>query len=306
MRTDSFIHAAPDGVEVFVHRFAPEDAPRALVVIAHGMGEHGGRYARLAEKLTERGYLVLAPDHRGHGRTAKTRADLGHFGDSGTFQAIAQDVRQIAQGARREYPLLKLLLLGHSMGSYAAQTLVVAHPQEFDAIALSGTTLGGGPVPLAGRQVAKLERLRTGKRGRSSVLRELTFGQFNRSFEGRTPFDWLTRDTREVDAYIADPLCGAPTSNQSWIDVMKALSEMGKLDWSRLSPGFPIYLFWGSRDPVTDFGKGPRRLAAAMQTSGLTQVSEHEYPDARHETLNETNRDEVASDLLAWIERVLG
>lgn len=307
MKTDELDLRADDGATVHVYRWLPEDpatasAVRGVVLIAHGLAEHGARYARLAEALTAAGWAVYAEDHRGHGKTAPSESALGHFADEDGWSRVVADLRMVAERARREHPGAPLVLFGHSMGSFLSQTLVLRHPQEIDALVLSGTTAGGGALVTAGRQVAKLERLRKGRRGKSALLTKLSFGSYNTGFEGRTEFDWLSRDPREVDLYVADPRCGFEATTQLWIDLLGALEELGRADWARLPRDLPIYVFAGERDPVGGKGAGVRRLVSALRAAGLTGVEERLYGDARHEMLNETNRDEVTGELLRWLD----
>jgi len=293
---------APDGADIAAHRWLPGGPARGIVLIAHGMAEHVTRYARLAGRLNAQGWAVYAHDHRGHGDTARDEGALGHFADEDGWARVTGDVRMVAAHARREHPGLPLVLFGHSMGSYMVQTLVLAHPQEIEGVVLSGTSAGGGPLVHAGHRMAKLERLRQGKRGKSSVLAWMSFGQFNQGFEGRTPFDWISRDPVEVDRYIADPRCGFRCTNQLWIDTTGALIDLGRARWSRLPRDLPILVFAGDEDPVGDRGKGVRKLVAAMRAAGLSRVTDRLYPGGRHEMLNETNHAEVEQDILTWLD----
>lgn len=326
MRSDTITIASDDDVLVTVHRWMPSNETpdpernegsrtaqsenagahvgnvRGIVQIAHGMAEHGERYARFARELVEHGWSVWADDHRGHGRTAKDEASLGHFADEDGWARVIADLRRIAAAARKEHPGVPLVLLGHSMGSFLAQSLVLRHPQEIDALILSGSSAGGGALVGLGKQIAKLERLRSGKRGKSALLTKLSFGQYNSGFEGRTEFDWLSRDPIEVDKYVADPKCGFRVTNQAWIDLLGALEELGHGDWSRLPREMPILVFSGERDPVGDRAKGVRRLLATLRGAGLAKVADKLYPEGRHEMLNEINRDEVFADVIRWLD----
>ncbi|AKF10239.1 alpha/beta hydrolase [Sandaracinus amylolyticus] len=300
--TETFMLRADDGVEIAVHRWLPAGKPRGIVQIAHGMAEHGKRYARLAQQLNDAGWAVYASDHRGHGLTAKTDAEVGHFCDEDGWNRVIADLRMIAQHARREHPGVPYVLFGHSMGSFLAQTLVLRHPQELDALVLSGSTAGGGPLVAAGKQAAKLERIRVGKRGTSPLLTQLSFGSYNRGFEGRTKYDWLSRDPVEVDLYCADARCGFEVTTQTWIDLLGALEELGRGQWSRLPRELPILVFAGELDPVGERGKGVRRLVDTMRKAGLGRVTDRLYPAGRHEMINETNRDEVMGSLVRWLD----
>lgn len=302
MRADSFRLKASDGVEIFVHRWLPEGEPRGAVQIAHGLAEHGGRYARLAAALTGAGWAVFADDHRGHGRTAAP-ADLGYFGDRDGWAKCVADLAALNRRIAADLPGKPIVFLGHSMGSFLGQSFIAGHGDAIAACVFSGSN---GPPPAiagAGRLIARIERLRQGPRGRSALLQSMMFGAFNKKFEpARTGFDWLSRDAAEVDAYVADPLCGFEFSNQLAVDLLDALGGLLAPDaLARIRKDLPIYIFSGSEDPV---GANLPALAAAYRAAGLARVDMRVYPGARHETLNETNRDDVTRDLLQWLETI--
>ncbi|MFT5680223.1 MAG: alpha-beta hydrolase superfamily lysophospholipase [Myxococcota bacterium] len=279
---------------------------RGIVHIAHGMGEHGGRYARLAEVLTGSGLAVYANDHRGHGRTA-SEADLGFFAEQDGWQVVLDDLRSHIDRERAEHPGVPLILMGHSMGSFMAQQSMVDHAEVLDAVILSGTN--GRPPFIArlGRLLARMEKLRQGARGKSPIIAAMSFDDFNKKFRpNRTDFDWLSRDEAEVDRYIADPRCGFRCTNQLWIDLLDALDVFTTSAFqARMPPSLPVYLLAGTRDPVGDNGKSVQSLAEALSTAGLTDVTLKLYEEGRHESFNEINRDVVMGDLLAWIQGVL-
>ena len=145
-----------------------------------------------------------------------------------------------------------------------------------------------------------------GARGKSSLLAFMSFGTFNKPFEpAPTKFEWLSRDREEVDRYVRDPRCGFRCTNQLWIDLLEALIELGApRRLARLPKDLPVHLVAGTRDPVSDMSKGIEALHAQLRAAGLTRVTKKLYPEARHELLNETNRDEVVRDLLAWLDEL--
>jgi alpha-beta hydrolase superfamily lysophospholipase len=304
MRADTLTFKADDEKSLFVRRFRPDPgvAARAAVHIAHGMSEHSGRYARLAEALVGAGYAVYANDHRGHGRTAEP-SDLGWLGQDG-FRRAVRDLVELVGWEKEENPGTPAVILGHSMGSYMTQALLVDHGSLVSGAVLSGT--GGKPSLVAslGRIVARAERRRVGPRAPSPLLQTLTFGQFNKAFRpNRTAFDWLSRDATEVDKYIADPLCGFAVSTQLWVDMLDALTDISRPDRQANVPhGTPVYVFCGSEDPVGERTKSVEQLLGAYRRAGLRDVTHKFYPGARHETLNETNRDEVTRDLISWLD----
>lgn len=286
-------------------RFLPDGGePTAVVHVVHGLAEHAARYRRLAEVLVAEGWAVYAHDQRGHGRTAGSDDALGHFADEDGWAKLVGDLQDFVRHERDEHPGRPIAILGHSMGSLVLQDYLSRYQGDgLAAAALSGTS--GPPPPIAslGRGVARLERLRQGPRGRSALLDKLSFGSYNRAFApARTEYDWLSRDPAEVDAYVADPWCGFRSSNQAWIDLLDALPTLTRADrLARIPKNLPIYIFSGEKDPVGLNGEGVRALADRYRKAGLSDVTVKLYPEARHEVLNETNRDEVMRDLVEWL-----
>ena len=293
------IHTTDDGLQMSRYIWKP-DSPKAILVVAHGLAEHGRRYGRLAEHFLPHGWLVHAHDHRGHGRSINAAYPLGHFGDANSFELVADDVATFCDELRDEYRL-PLILLGHSAGSFMVQHLLTRRPELAHAFVLSGTNGRPPAIAQAGRVLARVERARVGKRRSSAVLQFASFGSFNRGFEKRTECDWLSRDPAEVDKYIEDPLCGFANSTQAWVDLLDAMPRFSAPTAQRRIPkAKPVYVFAGTEDPVGDKGAGVRRLEQAYVDAGLKQLTTKLYAGGRHEMLNETNRDEVMNDLLGW------
>lgn len=303
MRSEELWLKAGDGKSLFVRHWAPDSGEiKGAVQIAHGMAEHSARYARVAEALTGAGYLVWANDHRGHGQTIADPEEQGHFADEDGWTKVLGDLHLLNRHIASEHPSLPRCLLGHSMGSFMAQDYMAGHPGAVDAVVLSGSNVGGGALVHAGRLAARIERLRQGRHGQSALLANLSFGAYNKAFQpARTEFDWLSRDEAEVDAYVADPLCGFRCTNQLWVDLLDALASLGR-PYANLPKALPIYVVAGSRDPVSDGTKGLVKLLAAYERAHLTEVSHRFWPEARHEIFNETNRDEVLADLVGWLD----
>ncbi|MGW7447489.1 alpha/beta fold hydrolase, partial [Kitasatospora sp. NPDC054795] len=278
-----FAFPSPGGVEIHVHTWTPAGPPRAVVQIAHGMGEHSGRYGHLAQALTVAGYAVYAGDHRGHGLSM--HAGKGRLGPHG-WNALVGDLARLSAIVHRRHPGVPLVLLGHSLGSFAAQQHVLDHSERLSGLALFGTTALDHLAALLGDGTGP------------DVL-----GSFNRPFEpARTPADWLTRDRAAVDAYLADPLCGFSLDADGLADLAAAAPRLAAPAGVR--PDLPVYIAGGDRDPVAA-GLRPRGLVARRyRAAGLTDVTHRVYPGARHEVLHETNRDEVVAELLCWLARV--
>jgi alpha-beta hydrolase superfamily lysophospholipase len=305
MQASTFTLATPDGVSLFVYRWLPDAPPKAVVQIAHGLAEHAARYARVAEALTCADYAVYADDHRGHGRTARTPDELGLFAERDGWKKCIDDLWLINRRIAADHPGVPIVLVGHSLGSFMVQYFISEHGDALAAAVLSASNGKAPPIAPIGLLLARLERLRLGQRGHSPVMQALFFGAFNKPFKpARTPFDWLSRDTAEVDKYIVDPLCGFESTVQLYIDLLEGLRETAQPSrQARISKDLPIYIFNGSRDPVSD---NIAQLIDAYRAARIKQVVHKVYPDGRHESLNEANRDAVTRDLIAWLDGVIG
>ncbi len=294
--------------EIFCHKWSPEaDMPiRQVFLIVHGMAEHAARYARLAERLTEQGFVVYAHDQRGHGKTARQGEDIGYFADDNGWLRVVQDITTLTEIAQKEHPKLPVILFGHSMGSFLVQFVLFEHSHRFAGAVLSAAVDSVGPLRLIGMVATRVERYRLGRRGRSKVLNAMSFGDFNKPFRpNRTDFDWLSRDEAEVDAYVADEKCGFIITTQMWLDCLEGFGEIARADLrARIRKDLPVYLVGGEKDPVTRMGEGMKGLAQAYAQAGLTDISLHLYPDGRHEIFNEINRKHVTDDLVHWLLRV--
>lgn len=304
MRADTSSFEADDGKALFVRTWLPDEGvtPVAVVHIAHGMAEHCARYARLAEALTQKGYIVYANDHRGHGKTA-TADDLGWMGPDG-FRRAVTDLYELLSDEKARHPELPLFLFGHSMGSFFTQAFMIEHGAMLRGAVLSASSGKPNLLASAGRLVARAERARKGARKPSTLLTKLSFDAFNKAFApNRTAFDWLSRDAAEVDMYVADPLCGFPVSTQLWVDLLDGTADIARPERQAKVPSeLPVLIFAGARDPVSENTKSLDQLIAAYARAGLRDVTHRYYADGRHEMLNETNRDEVTKDLLAWLD----
>lgn len=270
------------GIEIQTYRWAPAGAPRAVVQVQHGLGEHAGRYRRFGEALTGAGFLVLAPDGRGSGRTA--RGAYGQWGPDG-WPGWVDDLAQLNARIRTDHPGLPVGLFGHSMGSFATQQYLLDHSADVDAVVLSGTTEASGLADLLG----------------GDEPADLT--SFNAAFEHRTGFEWLSRDEAEVDKYVADEACGFAADPFVGIDTLRRTADPRALDAVR--PDLPILLVSGTDDPIAGGGAAVELVAQRYRDHGVSDVEVRLYPGARHEVLNETNRDEVTADILRFLERTL-
>lgn len=298
---------SPTGSEIAFCRDGPRNlAPRGIVQINHGLAEHAARYGGFAGFLAERGFAVYAHDHRGHGRTVAPDASLGSFGADGGDAVIA-DVAAMHDHIARAHPGLPVIVFGHSMGAIIALNFVLRHPDRIAGAAIWNGNFSAGALGHAARALLAWERFRLGSDVPSRILPRLTFESWaRRESDGRTPFDWLSRDRREVDAYVADPLCGWSPSVGMWRAVFELIAR-GADDrgFSRIRKDLPFNLVGGGRDPATDGGKAVEALGARLRAMGFSNLVSTIYPGNRHESLNELNRDLIMEAFADWAGRVV-
>ena len=284
-----------DGIDVGYRRWLPESV-RGIVLVLHGASEHGGRYDRFAGALVAEGWAVHAIDHRGHGLTSASTG-RGIMGPRG-IDGVLDDIDELRRLAVAEHGDVPVVVFGHSMGSLIALAYVERSGQGLLGCVLSGSpgvAEGVADLAAAVRQLAD--------DGMADVGVE-ALGPFNASFEpARTPYDWLSRDDAEVDAYIADPDCGDDLllTYGYLAEIMTMSAASGERDAIASIPtALPFLLVAGERDAVSNDAANVRALEQVLRDTGH-DVTARYYPDARHEVLNETNRDEVQSDIVAWL-----
>ena len=304
MQSSTFTLSTADGTQLHVNRWLPDGPAKAVVQVAHGMAEHSERYARFAQRLTDAGYAVYAGDHRGHGGTAVRPEDAGYFADAKGWDTVVDDLRLLSDHAREENPGLPFFLLGHSMGSFLSRSYAIRFGEDLDGLVLSGTGGDPGPLGKVGLAIAAAQARLRGRRHASGLMDRLTFGQYNAAFKpNRTKFDWLSRDEAEVDKYIADQRCGNVFTAGFYADLLGGLATINSdRALAGIRADLPIHLASGSLDPVGDQGKGVRQVADQYRRLGVRDVTVKLWPDARHEIFNETNRDEVESEVVGWLD----
>lgn len=268
------------------------------------MAEHSGRYEQLARKLVGQGYHVYAHDHRGHGFTAKSKSQLGHFDNKYGWRLVVEDLKTVNTLIRDKYIGTPVILFAHSMGSFITQKCLTKYPNIADGVILSGSTVPNTFLLKAAAILAKYEKKKNGPMSRCRIVDFLTFYPYNKAFRpNRTGSDWLSRDQAKVDAYEADSRCGFVSTAQMWIDFSTGLLELYKKEsHSRLPSHIPYMVLSGDRDPVGNNGKGVKRLHKRLLSYGVKHAHLKLYPEGRHEMLNEINCEEVEKDILDWIK----
>ncbi len=288
-----------DGHTIKVFDWSPQDNnPIGVVQILHGLGEHAGRYDRFAQACNANNLAVVAHNHRGHGVTE----NRGHYADNNGWDKVVGDVLRVRQLLADLYPACPVVLLGHSMGSYIAQSFVMRHGGNNLGLILSGTTFASRIELRAGNLAARALVTLSGGRRINTYLNHAGIGKLNERFRPvRTNADWLSRDENEVDRYIADPLCGGTYSNRLWADLTSGLLEVtSERAITKVRTDLPILILGGEQDPAGG-KRGLARLANTYRRTKHEQVHLKIYTGGRHEMLNETNRGEVTADIIDWI-----
>ena len=305
MRKDIWYDSKGAG-KIHACRWIPEGQPRAVVQILHGIAEFVERYDDFASFLNSKGILVVAEDHMGHGQSINGEGIQGYF-HGGWFTAV-EDSMQLLEDTRKEYPELPYILFGHSMGSFMARTILCKYPDcGLTAAVICGT--GWQPAFALPGLIKVVEGICkvSGETKPNAKLQNLVFGSYNKKVEHpRTAFDWLSRDSKIVDEYIAHPLCGFIASAGLLRDMMKGIhyiEQPGNL--ANMNSSLPVFFIAGGDDPVGPYGKGVHTCAEAFRKAGMEDVSVRIYPLCRHEILNEINRIQVYQDVVKWIEKYL-
>ena len=296
-----------DDGSIRLYTAMPDEAPKAIIHILHGLAEHAARYAPFAGFLTARGYGVYTHDHRGHGPLAQADQTLGLFAETGGGDLVIADVARVNGHISSQHPGVPIFQFGHSMGATIALNYALRHTGTLAGAAVWNTGADYGLPGMVASGLLACERSVKGALAPSGVMRAATFDAWNRQFKpNRTTHDWLSSVDGEVDAYVADPLCGFPVSIAMWQDILAWIRQ--NRDGSALAAmpkPFPVYLVGGGKDPATNSGKAVTTLASMMQGAGMTNVQKIIYPAARHETLNDACREQAMDAFADWIDHAL-
>jgi alpha-beta hydrolase superfamily lysophospholipase len=298
--------ASPTGAALHLYVKQASGAARGVVHVCHGFAEHAARYARFAEALSQAGFHVYAHDHRGHGLTRAPDAPQGRLAAKDGWRLVLADVDAVHARIAEEHPGLPLILLGHSMGGLIALNSVLSRSDHLAGAAIWNANFSAGLLGRLGLLMLAWEKFRLGSDMPSRLAPKLTFEDWGKKIPGAmTPADWLSRDPAEVRKYIDDPLCGWNASVSMWQDVF-ALVFRGADDhnFSGVRKDLPFNLVGGGKDPATDGGKAVEALAARLRAMGFSNLVSTVYPDTRHESLNEVNRDAITADFVAWANAV--
>lgn len=276
---------------------------KGVVQIAHGLGEHAGRYDDMAHLLQDEGYEVYANDHRAHGKTAEIKRLFGYYKGREYFEDCVDDMYILSELMKAEHPKAKFILFGHSMGSLLSRKYVTKYGEEVDALILSGTASfikGLGNIGLVTATAVTTVRGRARPNG---LLKSFFFGEFNKKFKpNRTKLDWISSDEKQVDLFAKDPYRIEDFSLGVFLDVIKNSKKLNKPEAFAATPkDLPILIFSGDKDPVGEMGKGVSRVAKQYEKRGISDLTFNLYKGGRHEMLNETNGEAVKQEIIVWL-----
>ena len=298
---EKFFPSATGNCKIRYCMWIPDEV-RAAVQVTHGMAEHIDRYDGFAKHLAENGFLVYGMDLAGHGKSVGENMPKGYFCEKNGWDALIQDMRTLYDTVKKAYPGIPFVLFGHSMGSFLARTYAGRDGKDFDAFIFSGTAGANPALPVA-KYIAKREIKKHGGKVPSDLLNGLAFGPYNKPFEHRTDFDWLSVNRENVDRYVADEFCGFPFTASGMLDLFTGLTEISGKKWAEKVPDRPILLIAGDHDPVGNMGKGVKQVYGWLAATGH-KPEMILYPGMRHEVLNEDIGPKVEKDIQLFVETV--
>lgn len=299
---------SPSTADLAVFKMTAPGQARGIVHINHGLAERALRYEPFAQYLASRGYHTIAHDHRGHGETIAEDGAPRRYANEDGWNKLMQDVGAVNAEARREWPDLPVIVFGHSMGAVVAFNYMLRAPETIRGAAVWNGNLALGGLAGVMKLVLFFEALVGGPYTPSLTIDKLTFKTWNKRFpEGRTDADWLTRDTEEVDKYVADPLCGWPSSVSLWRDFIGGVQfAEDDANLASVPKDLPIHLIAGSKDPATENGRAVRKLFKRLKRNKFSNVEFEILKGFRHETLNEIGREGQMEAFANWLDGVTG
>lgn len=305
VKTVGSFQSVSDLAKISYAKYVPVSGEvKAVLQIAHGMAEHKERYEKFADYLCSQNVAVYINDHLGHGESVASKDEKGYFGKM-SYQAMVEDARKLTEIAKDEYPAIPYFVFGHSMGSFVMRIYLAKYGDLIDGAIICGTG-GSNPALGIGMALTKLIAKCKGDHHRSKFIDNLAFGAYNKKFEGRTNFDWLTKDNDIVDEYIADEECGYLFTVNGFLGLFGALKYANSKECFETTPNIPILMISGENDPVGGYGKGVKEVYENLCSSGHKHVTMCLYENARHEVLNESDIfDKVTKDISEFIESAL-
>lgn len=305
MKKEEFFFDSRDG-ETSIHgvRWMPDKGePRGIIQIIHGMEEYVERYEDFASFMTSNGFIVTGEDHLGHGGSVAEGGTTGYFCEQDPATVVVRDVHRLKKITQEKFPGLPIIIMGHSMGSFIARNYIYRYGTGINMAVIMGTGTTGGALVAAGSAAAKLTAAFKGAKYKSPMLTKMSFGSYcKRISSPRTPYDWLSVNEKNVDDYIADPMCGFGFTANGFITLLELIKRMQNgANIEAVPKDLPLLFVAGEEDPVGNYGDGVRTAVESYKNAGVRDITVKLYPGDRHEILNEADREVVKEDILEWI-----
>lgn len=308
MKKEEIYYDSRDGInKVHAVYWIPDGEIRGILQLVHGMAEHIERYDDFATFMADKGILVVGNSHIGHGKSVKSPADKGFFCENDPVTVVVRDIHRLKKMTQEKYPGKKYVILGHSMGSLMLRNYIFRYGKGIDGAIIMGTASHPSAEVIGGIGLIKLLAKIKGWRYRSKFVDKLTMGDSNKKIKNpRTNFDWLSRDEKQVDKYIADDNCGFLFTLNGELGVVESTYRLNnKKDIASMPKDLPILFVSGSDDPVGGYGEGVKRAYGQFIDAGMKETAMKLYDGARHELLNETNNQEVYNDMYEFVDRII-
>lgn len=299
------VRSGTDGLLLEVMICEPAGTPEGVVQICHGMSEHKERYLPFMEYLNAQGFAAVIHDHRGHGNSVKSKADLGYMYGGGA-RALVEDTHQITTLCKKRFPGVPFILFGHSMGSLIARAYTKRYDSELDLLILFGSPSENTALGL-GKCLARLEKLIFGDRHRSRLIEFLSFGSFAGRFaDEKNRYAWICSDRKVCLEYERSPKCGFVFTDDAYLALFGLMEAVySAKGWNCQKPELPVLFAAGADDPCIGNVRKFKKALMAMRLAGYRNVKGKLYPGMRHEILNETDKQKVFSDVCKYMEKQL-
>lgn len=311
MRREEFYFDSRDG-ETKIHavKWIPDGEVVCILQIVHGMAEYIARYDRLAQKLAKQGILVTGEDHLGHGlsvsgKNGEKKHPLGYFCSHDAATVVVRDVHRLKKTVQEQYPGIPYLIMGHSMGSFITRNYLCRYGTGIDGAIIMGTGMQPQMIVKTAKGLSRLLGKLQGGKHVSRFVDNLAFGGYNKRIDHpKTSMDWLSRDEKEVQKYLDDPLCGFTFTLNGFATLFELIDRLYDQEYLKKMPqDLPVLFVAGDSDPVGDYGSAPRQVAESFRALGMKHVECKLYPGMRHELVNEIGREEVDQDILNWVTK---
>ncbi len=302
------LDASADGLKLAGLVSVPDvkdETPRGIVQLVHGMCEHKERYFPLMQFFSDHGLICVIHDHRGHGASVKSPEDLGYMYEGG-WKAMVEDVRVVNDWIHGQYPDLKVILYGHSMGSMVVRSFAKQYDDRISALLVSGCPVDN-PAKGAGKALAWLFGRQKGWHFRPALLQKMSFGAYNKPFadEGWAAA-WVCSDPETLKDYHSDPLCQYVFTANGFYNLMGLMQDCySTKGWAVRNPSMHIHFMSGEQDPCRGSDSRFRKAVRLLPEVGYHNVTAQVYQQMRHEIHNEPGRHRVWNAMITFIDNVL-